>query len=48
MEQRLKVILPSEEREVFANQDGNREWATLIECIRVISGDIPSFLIVKG
>ncbi len=48
MEQRSKVILPIEEKEAFSKQDGNREWATLVECIRVIGGDIPPFLIVKG
>jgi hypothetical protein len=47
-EQRSKVILPVEEKGAFKKQDGSCEWATLIECIRVIGGDIPSFLIVKG
>jgi hypothetical protein len=27
MEQRLKIILPIEEKEAFSKQDSNREWA---------------------
>jgi hypothetical protein len=48
MEQRSKVILPIEEKEAFSKQDGNREWATDIECVCATGGDIPPFLIVKG
>jgi len=48
IEQKLNVILSNEKKEAFAKQDENREWATMIECIRVINGDIPPFLIIKG
>jgi hypothetical protein len=48
VEQKSKVILPKEEKEAFAKQDGNREWGTMIECIRAIGGEIPPFLIHKG
>jgi len=48
MKQRLKIILPIEEKKAFVKKDFNREWATLVECIRVIKGNIPSFFIVKG
>jgi hypothetical protein len=48
VEQSSKILLSVDERETFASQDGNREWATFIECIRITGGNIPSFLIVKG
>ena len=50
LEQASKVILPSEEKEAWAKQDGNLEWATLIVAIRATTGgpDIPPFLITKG
>jgi hypothetical protein len=48
VEQKSRIILPAEKKDVFAKQDRNREWGTMIECIRVIGGDIPSFFIHKG
>jgi DDE superfamily endonuclease len=48
IEQKSRIILSAEKKDVFAKQDGNREWGTMIECIRVISGDIPPFFIYKG
>ena len=48
IKQKSKVILSSEKRETFVKQDKNREQATMIKIIRVISGDIPLFLITKG
>ena len=29
-------------------QPGNREWATVIECINLLNWYIPSFVIIKG
>jgi len=48
IKQKLKVILFSEEKKTFAKQNRNREWVIIIKIIRVISGDIPPFLITKG
>ena len=48
VEQKSRIILPAEKKDVFAKQDGNREWGTMIECIRVIGGDILLFFIYKG
>ena len=48
LEQSSRVILPAEETESSAEQDGNREWATMTACIRVSGSDIPPLLITKG
>jgi hypothetical protein len=48
VEQKSRIILPAKKKDVFAKQDGNREWGTMIEYIRVIGRDIPPFFIHKG
>ena len=48
IKQKSKVILSNKEKETFAKQDKNREWATIIKIIHIIGGDIPPFLIYKG
>ena len=47
IKQKLKVILFSEEKKTFAKQNRNREWVIIIKIIRIISEDIPPFLITK-
>ncbi len=47
VKQKSKIILPNKKKETFAKQNKNREWVTMIKIIRVISGDIPPFLITK-
>ena len=45
---KARVICFREDIQVYKTQDGNREWATLIECISGDSRLLPMFLILKG
>ena len=51
LHQKSQVIVPANEMEAVAifAINGNREWATLVETIRVFgTDDIPAFLIYKS
>ncbi len=45
---KARVICSREDIQVYKTQDGNREWATLIECISADSRLLSMFLILKG
>ncbi len=44
---KARVICSREDIQVYKTQDGNREWATLIECISADSRLLSMFLILK-
>ena len=48
--QRSHVLIPLSQKQAFIRQDGNREWISVIECIRggIDSEALPSFIILKG
>ncbi len=47
IKQKLRIILPNEEKKSFIKQNKNREYGIIIKYIYIISGDIPPFLIYK-
>jgi hypothetical protein len=48
LEQTSRIIIPANEKETFAKQDGKREWATLTECINAAGAQASAFIILAG
>jgi hypothetical protein len=48
VEHASKIIIPADEKETFAKQDGKREWATDIECVGANGDKAPLFIILAG
>ena len=45
---RAKVVCSRDDLQVYATQDGNREWVSLIECISADGRLLGMFIIFKG
>ena len=45
---RVKVICSQDDLQVYATQDGNREWVSLIECISADRKLLEMFIIFKS
>lgn len=43
-----KVLIPKSDTAAFTTQPGNKEWASVIECIGINGHSLPAFVIFQG